>query len=95
MKKLAACKTKYIEKIISKVQNKFWKDVLQSFININKVKDSLKNVIGKSRECHNHKPQPTPDKKRKSNKRTKNTKISSLSSPSEVMLKGLKNTRTK
>ena len=44
-------------------------------------------VRGKSRECHNHKPQPFPDtkkrkqtksNKRKSNKRTKNTKISSL-----------------
>ena len=66
-----------------------------------------KKVRGKSRKCHNHKPQPFPDTKRKkkqtkpnkfkSNKRTKSTKISSLSSPSEViaMLKGLKNTRTK
>ena len=42
----------------------------------------------KSGECHNHKPQPIPDtkrkrkqtkpNKRKSNKRTKSTKISSL-----------------
>ena len=48
----------------------------------------LKRKVGKSRECHNHKPQPFPDTKRKrkptnpnkhkSNKRTKNTKISSL-----------------
>ena len=47
-----------------------------------------KKVREKSRECHNHKPQPFPDtkrkrkqtkpNKRKSNKRTKNTKISSL-----------------
>ena len=45
-------------------------------------------VREKSRECHNHKPQPFPDSKRKRkptnlnkhkpNKRTKNTKISSL-----------------
>ena len=48
MKKLAACKTKYIEKIISKVQNKFWKDVLQCFININKVKDSKQEQVLKS-----------------------------------------------
>ena len=57
----------------------------------------------KSRECHNHKPHPFPDPKRKRkptnpnkhkpNKRTKSTKISSLSSP--AILKGLKNTRTK
>ena len=41
----------------------------------------------KSRECHNHKPQPFSDtkgkqtkpNKRKSNKHTKSTKISSLS----------------
>ena len=45
-----------------------------------------KKVREKSRECHNHKPQPFPDSKRKptnpnkhkSNKRTKSTKISSL-----------------
>ena len=47
-----------------------------------------KKVREKSRECHNHKPQPFPDTKRKrkqtkpnnrkSNKRTKSTKISSL-----------------
>ena len=67
----------------------------------------LKKVREKSRECHNHKPQPFKDPKRnrkptnlnkhKPNKRTKSTKISSLSSPSEVIaiLKGLKNTRTK
>ena len=44
-------------------------------------------VREKSRECHNHKPQPFPDtkrkrkakaNKRKSNKRTKSTEISSL-----------------
>ena len=49
---------------------------------------SQKKVREKSRECHNHKPQPFPDPKRrrkptnpnkhKSNKRTKSTKISSL-----------------
>ena len=53
------------------------------FVNIKK-----KKVREKSRECHNHKPQPFPDtkrkrkqtkpNKRKSNKRTKSTKISSL-----------------
>ena len=48
MKKLAACKTKYIEKIISMVQNKFWKDMLQSFININKVNDSKQKQVLKS-----------------------------------------------
>ena len=47
-----------------------------------------KKVKEKSRECHNHKSQPFPDtkrerkytkpNKRKSNKRTKSTKISSL-----------------
>ena len=39
----------------------------------------------------------TKPNKRKPNKRTKSTKVSSLFSPSEViaMLKGLKNTRTK
>ena len=61
----------------------------------------------KTRECHNHKPQPFPDSKRKkkqtkrnkhkSNKRTKSSKISSLSSTSEViaMLKGLKKHKKK
>ena len=48
----------------------------------------ITKVREKSRECHNHKPQPFPDTKRKrkptnpnkhkSNKRMKNTKISSL-----------------
>ena len=47
-----------------------------------------KKVREQSRECHNHKPQPFPNTKRKRkltkpnkrklNKRTKNTKISSL-----------------
>ena len=47
--------------------------------------DINKNVRETSRECHNHKPQSFPDIRRKrkphkhkSNKRTKNTKISSL-----------------
>ena len=53
------------------------------------VRDIAKKVREKSRECHNHKPQPFPDPKRKRkptnlnkhkpNKRTKSTKISSLS----------------
>ena len=52
-------------------------------------------VREKSRECHIHKPKPFSDTKRKRKqtyKRTKSTKISSLSSPSEVIaiLKGLK-----
>ena len=48
----------------------------------------LEKVREKSRECHNHKPQPFPDPKRKGkptnlnkhkpNKRTKSTEISSL-----------------
>ena len=52
------------------------------------VKAMKKKGKRKSRECHNHKPQPFPDPKRKrkptnpnkhkSNKRTKNTKISIL-----------------
>ena len=47
-----------------------------------------KKVRERSRECHDHKPQPFPDtkrkgetdkpNKRKSNKRTKSTKVSSL-----------------
>ena len=49
--------------------------------------DLQKKVREKSMECHNHKPQPFPDNKskkqtkpnkRKSNKRTKSTKISFL-----------------
>ena len=50
--------------------------------------NEIKKVREKSRECHNYKPQPFPDPKRKrkptnpnkheSNKRTKSTKISSL-----------------
>lgn len=39
MEKLSACKIKYIEKTISSLQNKFWKDVLQSVININEAID--------------------------------------------------------
>ena len=57
-----------------------------------------KKVREKSRECHNHKPQPFPDHKRKRkptnlnkhkpNKRTKSTKISSL-----VPKRGNRNTK--
>ena len=53
-----------------------------------KKKKKKKRERERSRECHNHKPQPFPDtkrkkkptnpNKRKSNKRTKTTKISSL-----------------
>ena len=49
---------------------------------------TAKQVSEKSRECHNHKPQPFPDtkrkrkqtkpNKRKSNKHMKSTKVSSL-----------------
>ena len=67
-------------------------DLLGLFIfrfNTKKNKDVIKKKVReKSRECHNHKPQPFPDHKRKrkptnpnkhkSNKRTKSTKISSL-----------------
>ena len=52
------------------------------------IKETKKKVREKSRECHNHKPQPFPDptrkrkptnlNKHKPNKRTKSTKISSL-----------------
>ena len=34
-----------LKRFISKVQNKFWKDVLQSFININKVKNSKQEQV--------------------------------------------------
>ena len=50
--------------------------------------EKKKKVREKSRECHNHKPQPYPDtkwkrkptnpNKHKSNQRTESTKISSL-----------------
>ena len=63
----------------------------------------IKKVREKSRESHNHKPQPFPDTKRKrkpTNPNRTNVRKAlklALSSPSEViaMLKGLKNTRTK
>ena len=58
------------------------------WINIKLTQRIQKNVREKSKECHNHKPQPLPDTKRKwkqtkpnkckSNKRTKSTKNSSL-----------------
>ena len=57
-----------------------WHDVIETDFNPRR----LKKVREKSREWHNHKPQPFPDPKRKSlnkhkpNKRTKSTKISSL-----------------
>ena len=65
-----------------------------------------KKVREKSRECHNHKPHPIPDTKRKrkqtkpnkckSNKHTKSTKISSLFPKLDNRnAKRLKNTRTK
>ena len=67
------------------------------FMNVKKVRET-------SRECHNHKPQPFRDPKRKRkptnlnkhtlNKRTKSTKISSLF-PKRYILKRLKKTRTK
>ena len=60
---------------------------LPSIYRDNNVISAIK-VREKSRECHNHKPQPFPDPKRKTkltnlnkhkpNKRTKSTKISSL-----------------
>ena len=67
---------------------------------------SSKKVKKKSRECHNDKPQPFSDTKRKrkltksykhkSNKRTKSTKLSSLfPKRGNCNAKGLKNTRTK
>ena len=36
MEKLCSCHIKYAESFLSKTYNKFWKDVLQAFININK-----------------------------------------------------------
>ena len=65
-----------------------------------------KKVREKSRVCHNHKPQPFPDTKRKrkptnpnhhkSNKRTKSTKISSLfPKRGNRNAKRTENTRTK
>ena len=57
-------------------------------ITLNYLQLNTKKVREKSRECHNYKPQPFPDPKRKMkptnlnkhkpNKRTKSTKISSL-----------------
>ena len=67
---------------------------------------SQKRVGEKSRECHNHKPQPFPDTKRKRkptnpnkhkpNKRTKSTKISALfPKQGNRNTKRTENTRTK
>ena len=61
------------------------------------VGNAVKKVREKSRECHNHKPQPFPDPKRKPtnlnkhkpSKRTKSTKISSL-----FPKRGNRNTKT-
>ena len=69
----------------------------------------VKRVREKSRKCHNQKPQPFPDTKRKRkqskpnkrksnkvNKRMRNTETSSLFPKRGIaMLKELKNTRTK
>ena len=65
------------------LKNRATQDMPQSNITI-----IQKKVKGKSRECHNHKPQPFPDTERKwkptnlnkhkSNKRTKSTKTSSI-----------------
>ena len=62
------------------------------------VKSLFRLLKKKSRECHNHKPQPFPDPKRKGkptnlnkhkpNKRTKSTKISSL-----FPKRGIRNTK--
>ena len=72
------------DKFIKTSEQNLWQ---RSFDSSNK-RRSTKKVREKSRECHNHKPQPFPDtkrkekqikpNKRKSNKRTKSTKISSL-----------------
>ena len=71
------------------------------------LEEMKKKVREKFRECHNHKPLPRPELKRKRkptnlNKHTNRTNVRkelrlALSSPSEVIaiLKGLKNTRTK
>ena len=60
----------------------------------------IKTLIEKSRECHNHKPQPTPDTKRKKKMTKTNTfktnkqmhQSTQTSSPSDVitMLKRIK-----
>ena len=36
LEKLCSCHIRYAENFLSKTYNKFWKDVLQAFININK-----------------------------------------------------------
>ena len=36
VEQLTGCKTQYLEKVILQLPNYFWKDVLQSLININK-----------------------------------------------------------
>ena len=38
--KLGGCNIKYAESVLTNIQNKFWKDVLQAYININR-KNSL------------------------------------------------------
>ena len=65
-------------------------------------KKKNKVVREKSRECHNHKPQPFPDTRRGNRQSSNRTNVRkalklALSSPSEViaMLKGMKNIRTK
>ena len=80
---------------LSVVCSLFPKAIFLTFILIGLKTYYKKGIREKSRECHNHKPQPLPDtkrkrkptnqNKRKSNKRTKITTISSLSSPSEVI----------
>ena len=65
-----------------------FKNILRHELELKLIKRLQKRVRENSRECHNHKPQPFPDtkrkrkptnlNKRKPNKRTKSTKISSL-----------------
>ena len=68
--------------------NEYQQSLLSSKNKENNVYICIKKVRENSGECHNHKPQPFPDtkrkrkqtkpNKRKSNKRTKSIKISSL-----------------
>ena len=51
--KLSGCNIKYAENIITNIQNKFWKDMLQSFININNIKLVNEDMVLQSRMFYN------------------------------------------
>ena len=53
--KLSGCNIKYAENVITNIQNKFWKDVLQSFININKTELVNEDMVLQSPIFYNEK----------------------------------------